>query len=188
MDQRKPTKLEKSLPIIFGIIVLTLIIAVLIPTDEQKTKDDNKEIISIKNNEWVLEKDIDINTGDTIYKSSLFTDMAPALSFYRETNMMFCIDKTGDTYNLSLILGKGHFLPNKKVDFYFLSMKPDMSYEYDVSDDGKCAKLKVKNAKALIKKIQNGTGFFVHVYIDKQTGDTAFGFMYDQESAKVIKL
>nr|DAV31895.1 MAG TPA: hypothetical protein [Caudoviricetes sp.] len=187
MGKEKPTKTEKALPIIFGVIITIFIIVVFLPNDEQRKKIITSKTETDHVGEWVLEKDIDLNTGDTIYRVSLFTEQAPALSFYRETNMKFCIDRTNDKYEVSLVLGKGHFLPNKKVDLYFLSMKPDISYEYDLLDNGRCAQLKVGNTKALIKKIQIGTGFFLHAHIDKQTSETPFGFVYNQESASIIK-
>ena len=149
---------------------------------------DQKENKETTNNElqkeWFYEKDIDLNTGDTVYSATLF-GKGPFLSHYHSDvrpTALFTFKKEGDNLQASVLLSLGEFIKNDTIDIYFLTMKPSARYTYKLISS-KEAVLNVPNPEALLKKVNMKNAFFLEIPIQKQMSKrTVFEFMYTENT------
>lgn len=141
---------------------------------------------SVKKNgikkELLYEKDIDLNTGDTIYKASMFAE-GPFLSYYSQgriaPNLIFTFSKLKENIEVSLYLTLGEFIEGDTVDVYFKGVKPDVKYTYKLKSN-KEAILNIPNPEAFMKKVNIELITSLHIPIKKQGYRVPFSYIHDE--------
>lgn len=182
-DQGKRTRTISFLVYFPAFIILGSLSSLFEENSNEKEAGD-KKYINENNNEWYYEKDIDLNTGDTIYRASLFAD-GPYLSYYISGNIapkaIFTFTKNGDKKTASIYLTLGEFIEGDTVDVFFLSNKPDARYTYKLISN-KEAVLNIPNIDAFMKKVNMESSMILEIPIPKQGSKTVFCYMYQENS------
>lgn len=131
----------------------------------------------------LYEKDIDLNTGDTIYKASMFAE-GPFLFHYSKGRIaptaILTFNKLKENIEVSLFITLGEFIEGDTVDVYFKGVKPDVKYTYKLKSNNE-AILNIPNPEAFMKKVNIELVMHLHVPIQKQEGyKVPFSYIHDE--------
>lgn len=180
-NQEKRTRV-KSLLVYLPLFILFEALLVIVSPDGG-SKENKEATIKELNNNCIYDKDIDLNTGDTIYKTSIIGKGSPLL-YYSKGNydsiVYITFEKNGNKKQASIYLTLGEFIENDTVDIYFTSQKPEIQYTYELKSE-KEAILNISNVDAFMKKINLKSGFYINLPIKKQyLGRTPFIVIYNE--------
>lgn len=181
-DQGKRTRMISFLIYFPAFIILGSLSSLFEENSNEKEAGD--KYINENKKEWCYEKDIDLNTGDTIYKASLFAE-GPFLSYYRAGNIspnaIFTFSKIRDKITASVYLTLGEFIEGDTIDVFFKGIKPDARYTYELVSN-KEAVLNIPNIDAFMKKVNMECIMTLEIPIPKQGSKTVFCYMYQENS------
>lgn len=189
--QKTEEELEKEKKVRSGcflIFILTIVIACIVQMCS-KSDDNEKQPENVVSNEsaikeWIHEKDIDLNTGDTIYTATLIAE-GPYLSGYTRTtpNAFLSISKCKDKTRVVVVISIGEFIEKDKIGIFFGGTKPDLECKYILEDHQKVV-LDIPNTTALLKKINMKTFMTLELPIQKQDYKVPFSFIFGENSLK----
>lgn len=184
-NKEKRTRVKSLLVYMPLFIVFEILLVIFSPNDSSEGNKASQRINDNKK-DWYYEKDIDLNTGDTINKASLFSE-GPYLSYYRAGNIapnaILTFSKKGKELNASVYLTLGEFIKGDTIDVYFKGLKPDARYTYKLKSN-KEAILNIPNIEAFMKKVNMECVMTLEIPIPKQGSKTVFGYMYKENSLK----
>ena len=182
-DQSKRTRMISFL-IYFPAFIIFASFASLFENGNNKEDNKDEKYINKNKKEWSYDKDIDLNTGDTIYKASLYAE-GPFLSYYRAGNVIpnaiFTFCKNGDKKTASVYLTLGEFIEGDTIDVFFKGIKPDAKYTYKLVSN-KEAVLNIDNIDAFMKKVNMECIMTLEIPIPKQDSKTVFSYTYQENS------
>lgn len=176
-DTEKRTR-KRSLTIYLPAFILFEILLILsVPNDNAPQEAAN----DIKQN-LLYEKDIDLETGDTIYQTSIFAQ-GGYMPHYSKSGInpmaILTFEKKKNKLQAFLYLTLGEFVKGDTIDVYFSGQKPEVQYTYNLLSPKK-AVLDISNPEALMKKLNMRTYFFIHIPMPKQNGRMPFHAIYDE--------
>lgn len=179
---RNKEKITRTKSILIYLSLLLFIWFLLVEFQSDKNKVLNKTQSKIRK-ELLYEKDIDLNTGDTIYKASMFAE-GPLLFYYSKGKIaptaILTFNKLKENIEVSLFLTLGEFIEGDTIDVYFKGVKPDVKYTYKLKSE-KEAILNIPNPDAFMKKVNIELVMHLHVPIKKQEGyKVPFSYIHDE--------
>lgn len=179
ITQKEKITRKKSTFIYFSLLLFIWFLLVVFQSDENKISNEKQsETIS----ELLYQKDIDIDTGDTIYKTSIFAKTG-YVPYYSKNNInpeaILTFQKNNKNIQSSIYLTLGEFIKGDTIDIYFSGQNPEIKATYYLKSKNE-AILKIKNCEAFMKKLNMRTYFFIHIPIPKQNGKTSFYSIYKE--------
>lgn len=177
-DTTKRTRKRSIAIYLPAFILLEVLLVLFVPKDDNKLQETTNDM---KQNLF-YEKDIDLETGDTIYRTCILTQ-GGHIPYYSKGNIdptaILTFEKCGKRIQASLFLTLGEFIKGDTIDVYFSGQNPEVQYTYKLKSNKEVV-LNIPNAEAFMKKLNMRPYFLLHIPMPKQNGRMPFYATYNE--------